>query len=122
MAQAKITFKGTIVTRQTLCKLRKSEIFCEYDKRKRNLFYYNIEKKLGRSMSYPDKPIPDMYISYKDNSEEAPPLLTDDADTVESDGTTAYKKSITNNLLHSEANIPQGIYGNYWVINHFSPW
>ena len=53
MAQAKITSKGTIVTRLTLRKLRKSELFCESEKRKHNLFNDVSEKKLGSSMYYP---------------------------------------------------------------------
>ena len=36
-------------------------------------------------MYYPEKPIPESYISYEDDSEEAPPSFPDDAGPVESD-------------------------------------
>ena len=58
MAQAIFTSKVTVVTHQTLLKFRESELVCESDKRKCNLFDDIIEKKLGKFMSYPENPIP----------------------------------------------------------------
>ena len=73
MYQAILTSEGTVVTHKTLCKLQNTELACEYNKRKHNLFDDVIEKKLGSSRYYLEKPIPKIYISYEDNSEEAPP-------------------------------------------------
>ena len=63
MAHAILTSKVTVVTRQTLHKIRKSELVCESKKRNRNLFDDVIEKKLGSSMSYPNNPTPGINIS-----------------------------------------------------------
>ena len=41
MAQAVLTSKGTIIPRQTLCKLRLEEIHSESEKHKRELFNKN---------------------------------------------------------------------------------
>ena len=41
-------------------------------------------------MSYPEKPIPESYISYEDNSEEALSLLPDDDNPVDFDVTAAF--------------------------------
>ena len=59
MSQAILTRKGTVVIYLSRRKTRKSELVCESEKKKRNLFYDVIEKKLGRSMSYLEKPIPE---------------------------------------------------------------
>ena len=63
--QAPLTSKGTVVTCQTISKLRKSELVCQYERRKENLFDDNIEKKLGSSIYYPEKPNPENYIRYE---------------------------------------------------------
>ena len=41
-------------------------------------------------MYYTEKPIPESYISYEENSEESPQPLTDDSNPVESDVTAAF--------------------------------
>ena len=51
MAQAILTSKGTVVTHQTLRKIRKSGLFYNSDKGKHNSFDNIIEKKIGISMS-----------------------------------------------------------------------
>ena len=79
--------KGTFDIRQTLHKLQKSQLVCEYKKRKLDIFDYITKKKFGISMSYLDNIIPKNYTPNED-SEEAPPQLSDDSDPVESDGTT----------------------------------
>ena len=58
--------------------LKNSELICESEKWKRNVLDDVIEKKLGSSMSYPYKPIPQRYISCEYNSEEDPPSFPDD--------------------------------------------
>ena len=58
-------------------------------------------------MSYPEKPTPENYILYEDNSEEAPPLLLDDVNSVQYDGTEAFEKPTTNNIIHTEVNLPK---------------
>ena len=67
-----------------------------------------IEKKIGSYISYLYNPIPKSYIPYEDGSEESPPSLPDDADPVEPDGNAVFEKYITNNLIQSEVNLPQG--------------
>ena len=59
-------------------------------------------------MSYPENPIPEIYISYEDESEEGTPLLLDDADPVESYSIAAFENPITYHLIHAEVNLPQG--------------
>ena len=90
MAQDILTSKGTVVTRQNLRKIRKSELICESQKRKPNLFDDIIENKIGRSMSYPNNPIPENNIHYEENSQEAPILFPDNTDPVESDGVAEF--------------------------------
>ena len=65
MDQAILTSKVTVITLQTMRKLRSSKVSCESQKRKRNLFDDNIEKKLGSSIYYPEKPNPENYIRYE---------------------------------------------------------
>ena len=67
MDQAILTRRGTVFTLQTLCKIQKSDLFCEYEKMKRSLFDDFIQKKLGSSMSYTEKHTPENYISYEEN-------------------------------------------------------
>ena len=59
-------------------------------------------------MYYPNNPIPKSYIRYEYKYEEAPPSLPDDANPVESYGTAAFEKPITDNLINAEVNLPQG--------------
>ena len=59
-------------------------------------------------MYYPDKTIPESYTPYEEYSDEATPLFPDDSNTVDSDGTAAFEKSITDNPIQAEANLPQG--------------
>ena len=99
IARVILKIKGTVVTRPTMRKLRKSELVCESEKIKRNLFDDIIEKKIRRSVSYPDNPIPERYIPHKDNSEEAPPSSPDDADPVDSDVSATFKKPITDHII-----------------------
>ena len=106
MDQTILTIKGTVVTRKNLRKLRKSQIFCESAKRKRNLYYDIIEKKLGRYMSCPENPIPESYIPFEENYKESSPLLRTDVDVFEYDGTAAFEKNITYHLIHAEVNFP----------------
>ena len=73
MSQVILTIKVTVVTRKTLPKLQKSELVCESEKKKCNIFDNFIEKKLGSSMSYTDNTTPVSYIYYEDDSEESPP-------------------------------------------------
>ena len=108
MAQAILTSKVTVVTGQTLSKLRKSELVCESEKRKHNLFGGIIEKKLGSSMSYPENPIPESYTPYEDDSEEDPLSFPDDANPFESDSTAAFQNPVTYHIIHDELNIPPG--------------
>ena len=89
-------------------KLRKSELVCESDKIKRNLFDDIIEKKIRRSVSYPDNPIPERYIPHKDNSEEDPPSSPDDANPVDSDVSATFKKPITDHIIRFEVILPWG--------------
>ena len=79
--------KGTFFTCQTLHKFLNSELVCESEKRKHNLFDNFIEIKIGSYVSYLEKHIPERYISYEDDSEEVSPLLPDNSNPVESDGT-----------------------------------
>ena len=72
MDQPILTGKGTVVTLWNLRKLRKSELVCEYEKRKPNLFDDVIQEKLGSSISYPENPTPEIYIPYENKSEEPP--------------------------------------------------
>ena len=59
-------------------------------------------------MSYPENPIPENYIPYKDNSEEYLTLFPDDENPVESAGTAEFEKPITDNIIHVDVNLPQG--------------
>ena len=101
-----LQIKGTVVTHQTLCKLQKSDLVWDYEKRKINLLDDVIKKKIGISVSYPEKPIPAIYTPYEDNSAENPTYLPDNFNPVESDGTATFEKPITYNLIHFEVKLP----------------
>ena len=88
--------------------VKTSKLVCETQKSKYNLFDDVIEKKLGIYMYYLQNTTPESYIPNEDKSEEAPPYFPDDADSVESDGTAAFLKTITNNLIHTEVKLPLG--------------
>ena len=95
MAQAVLNSKSMVIPRRTIRKLRKDEIFCESENRKRRLFEDLIQKRLGDSMSQPDKPVLTKYETYFDDSQTASVPLPEDTDPVKTDGTTAYEKPIT---------------------------
>ena len=59
-------------------------------------------------MYYPKKLIPEIYIHFEDNSEEALTFLLDDADPAESDGNAELEKPVTDPLIHDGVNFPQG--------------
>ena len=59
-------------------------------------------------MYYPENPTSEIYISYEDKYEEAQPSFSYDANPVESYGTVAFIKPITDNLIQSEVNLTQG--------------
>jgi len=110
MAQAILTSKGTIVPRRTIRSLRTEELYSETEKAKRKLFDSLIQSKLGSSMSFPNKPLPDTFIAYEDdsisNESSTPPLV--DEDPVLLNGQAAFEKPITDHLIHAEVHLPQG--------------
>ena len=59
-------------------------------------------------MAQSGKPIPTNYESYSDDSETASVQLPEDNYPVETDGTTAFEKTITDRCIHAEMNLPQG--------------
>ena len=108
MAQSVLTFNGTVVTRQSIRRLRPSEVNSTTEQRKRKLFDDRVEKKLGSSMEFPTKDSKSKYIPYEDDSGDAPPLIPDDNDPVEANGKAMFEKPITDMLIHSEVHLPQG--------------
>ena len=89
MSQAVLNEKK-VIPRRTIRKLRKDEILCETEKRKRRLFDNLIQQRLGDSMAQTEKPVPTEYEPYYDDSETAYVQLPEDNDLVKTDGTTAY--------------------------------
>ena len=89
MSQAVLNEKK-VIPRRTIRKLRKDEILCETEKRKRRLFDNLIQQRLGDSMAQTEKPVPNEYEPYYDDSETAYVQLPEDNDLVKTDGTTAY--------------------------------
>ena len=59
-------------------------------------------------MAQPEKPILTEYEPYYDDSEPASVQLPDDNDTVDTYGTSAFEKPITDRWIHAEINLPQG--------------
>ena len=59
-------------------------------------------------MARPEKPVLTQYEPYHDDSETASFQLPEDNDPVNTDGTTAYEKPITDRQIHAEMNLPQG--------------
>ena len=59
-------------------------------------------------MAHPDKTVLTKYELYSGNSEPAYVQLPEDNDLVNTDGTTAYEKPITDCWIHSEINLSQG--------------
>ena len=108
MAQAVLTSKGTVIPRRTLRKLDISEIHSETEKRKRQLFDDVIREKLGDAMAIPKNPLPTPFVPYTDEVEPTSLQLPDDNDPLDSDGTTAFEKPITDYWIHAEVNLPQG--------------
>ena len=102
MAQAVLTGKGTIVPRRTIRKLTTPELHSETEKRKRQLFDDLIRKKLGDSVKYPTRPLPRNFVPYSDNIEPNSLQLPEENDPIDSDGTSAFEKPITDYWIHSE--------------------
>ena len=108
MSQAILTSKGTVTARRTLRKLTTSEMRGDTEKRKRTLFDSLIEKKLGDSMSFPPKPLPDDFEPYADDSDPTVPPLPDNNDPLDPSGQAQFDQPITDRLIHAEVHLPQG--------------
>ena len=59
-------------------------------------------------MAQPENHIPTEYEPYSDHSEPASVQLPEDNDPVDTDGTTAFRKSTTDRWIHDKTNLPQG--------------
>ena len=99
--------KARVVSCCTIHKLRKDKIFSETEKQKRILFGGLIQKRLGDSMAQPEKPIPDEYEPYCDDSDPDYVQLPEDNDPVDTDSTTAFENPITYRWINAEMNQPQ---------------
>ena len=108
MAQGVLTSKGTVIPRRTIRKLTPIELHSETEKRKRQLFDDIMRKKLGDAMVYPAKPSNTEYIPYSDDVEPNSLQLPEENDPVNSDGTSAFEKPITDAWINSEVSLPQG--------------
>ena len=108
MAQAVLSARERVIPRRTICKLCNDDIFSETEKRKCRLFEDLIQTGLGDSMAQPEKPITTKYDQYYDNSAPYSVQLPEDNDLVNTDGTTAYEKPITDHWIHAEINMSQG--------------
>ena len=108
MAQGVLTSKGTIVPRRTIRKLNTSELHSETEKRKRQLFDDVIRKKLGDAIQQPTRPLPRDFVPYSDGVEPTPLQLPDENDPIDSDGTSAFEKPITDYWIHADVSLPQG--------------
>ena len=108
MAQAVLNAKTRVVPCRTIRKLCKDEIFSESEKRKRRIFEDLFQKRLGDSMAHPEKPILNKYYPYFDDSDPDSDQLPEEIYLVDSDGTTAFEKPITDSWINAEMNQPQG--------------
>ena len=95
MEQAVINSKSRVVPCHKIRKLRKDEIFCETEKRKRRIFEDLFQKRLGDSMAHPEKPILNKYYPYFDDSDPDSDQLPEEIYLVDIDGTTAFEKPTT---------------------------
>ena len=91
MAQAVLTSNGTVIPRRSLRKLLVAELHLESEKRKRQIFDDIIRKKLGDSITLPEKPLSTDYISYSDGVDPDPLHLPTDDDPVDADGTSVLR-------------------------------
>ena len=108
MAQSMMNEKARVIPLRTIRKLPKDEIFSETKKRRCIIFEDLIQKRLGDSMAQPEKHITTEYEPYSGDIEPASVQLPEDNYLVDTDGTNAYEKPITDHWIHAEINLPQG--------------
>ena len=108
MSQSILNFKGNVITRRTVRKLRSDELHSESEKQKRASFDDRIRQRLGDSISKPVKPEPPDHVPYSDDYESNPLQLPDDNDPVDENGVAVFEKPITDQWINAELNLPQG--------------
>ena len=108
MSQSIVSSSGYVITRRTVRLLRTSELHSETEKRKRRIFDDVMLEKLGDSMVKPANPNACEHVPYSDSIDTDFVKLPEDNDPVMPDGTAAFEKSITDQCIHAELNLPQG--------------
>ena len=68
--------------------------------------FINAMKKLGDSITLPEKPLSSDYVPYSDGVCPDPLNRPIDDDPVDPDGTSVFEKPITDYWIHSEVSLP----------------
>ena len=66
-----------------------------------------FRKNLG-ALCLQKNPTPEIYILDEDDSDEDPPIFTDDENPVESNCTLSFEDTILDNLIQAKVNLTQG--------------
>ena len=107
MAQAVLTYKGTVIPRRTIRRLRTDELHSPVEIEKRRLFDEVIRKKFGDATMFPTSgETNDDLVPYADD--EVDELRTYEDDSMENNGVAQFEAPLTNLLIHAEVHLPQG--------------
>ena len=108
MAQAVLTYEGTLIPRKTIRRLRVEELHSPVEIDKRRLFDDVIRRKLGDASSFPTsgEADPDLEPYAYDEVDELQTVYEDDP--VEDNGVAQFEAPLTDLLIHSEVHLSQG--------------
>ena len=113
MAQNILNFKGNVVPRRTVRRLKQSEIESESEKQKRSAFTAHITKRLGDSLTLPPPSIkPDSMDPFDfdpRDSDDDDLMGWIDGDPIDpSDNCATFEHSLSDTLIGAEVLLPQG--------------
>ena len=113
MAQNILNFKGNVLPRRTVRRLKLAEIESESEKQKRSAFTTNIMKRLGDSLSLPPsllKPESMNPLDYDPrDQDDQEPIGWIDGDPIDSTNNSAvFEHSLSDTLIGAEVLLPHG--------------
>lgn len=107
MAQAVLNYKGKVIPRRSIRRLRVEELNSPVEIEKRRLFDEMVRAKLGDASTFPPSgETEDEVVPYADC--EVDELPTYDDDPVEENGVAQFEAPLTDLLIHAEVHLPQG--------------
>lgn len=107
MSQAVLTYKGTVIPRRIVRRLRTEELHNPIEIEKRKLFDEVIRGKLGDATMFPTSGETDNDLApYADDEVDELPTYEDDP--IKNNGVAHFQAHLTDLLIHAEVHLPQG--------------